>query len=99
MLVIGSQDAVWGFALAGVPGRIVTNGDELNQALDEALDRDRYGIVLVTEDVAHLARQRVDTLMVRSTAPLVFEIPGPPGPSPSRPTLSEVVRRTLGIRI
>jgi len=99
MLVIGSQDAVWGFALVGVRGQIVTTAQELNQALDAALADPHVGIVLVTEDVANLARQRVDTLRVRSSTPLVVEIPGPGGSRPDSPTLSEVIRRTIGIKI
>jgi V/A-type H+-transporting ATPase subunit F len=99
LMVIGNQDAVWGFALAGVRGRIVTTAEELNRALDAALADKEVGIVLVTEDAANLARQRVDTAMVRSTVPLVVEIPGPAGPRPDRPPLSEVIRRTIGVRI
>ncbi|HUV88286.1 MAG TPA: V-type ATP synthase subunit F [Anaerolineae bacterium] len=99
LMVIGNQDAVWGFALAGVRGRIVTTAEELNRALDAAMADKEVGIVLVTEDAANLARQRVDTAMVRSTVPLVVEIPGPAGPRPDRPPLSEVIRRTIGVRI
>lgn len=99
LLVIGSQDAVWGFALAGVSGQIVKTAEELNHALDAALEDEDIGIVLVTEDVANLARWRVDEAMIRSTIPLVVEIPGPEGPSPNRPPLSEVIRRTIGVRV
>jgi V/A-type H+-transporting ATPase subunit F len=99
LLVIGNQDAVWGFALAGVRGQIVTTAEELNHAIDAALANKEIGIVLVTEDVANLARQQVDTLMVRSTTPLVVEIPGPEGPRADRPPLSEVIRRTIGVKI
>lgn len=99
MLVIGSQDAVWGFALAGVRGQIVETRAELIEALDAAVSRQDLGIVLVSDDVAHLARERVDTLKVRSTVPLVIEIPGPAGPSPDRPPLSEMIRKTIGVRI
>ena len=97
--VIGNQDTVWGFALAGVRGQIVTTTDELTQALDTALADTEIGIVLVTEDVANLAREQVETLVTRSITPLVVEIPGPEGPSPDRPPLSEVIRRTIGVKI
>jgi V/A-type H+-transporting ATPase subunit F len=99
LLVIGNQDAVWGFALAGVRGQIVTTAEELNRALDAALHDEGIGIVLVTEDVADLARHRVDELMIRSTIPLVVEIPGPEGPNPDRASLSDVIRQTIGVRI
>ena len=99
LLVIGNQDAVRGFALAGVHGQIVTTAEELTQTLDAALADEEIGIVLVTEDVANLARQYVDTLMVHSTIPLVVEVPGPEGPLADRPPLSEVIQRTIGVKI
>jgi V/A-type H+-transporting ATPase subunit F len=99
MLVIGSEDAVWGFALAGVRGQVVESAEDLNSALDAALADQTVDIVLVTEDVANWARQRVDTLKIRSAQPLVIEIPGPAGPDPDQPTLSEIIRRTIGVKI
>jgi V/A-type H+-transporting ATPase subunit F len=99
MLVVGSEDAVWGFALAGVRGQVVKTEEELNQVLDAALADPTVDILLITEDVADWARQRVDTLEIRSTQPLVVEIPGPAGPDPDRPTLSEIIRRTIGVKI
>jgi vacuolar-type H+-ATPase subunit F/Vma7 len=99
MLVIGSQDAVWGFALAGAQGRVVTSAEDLHLALDEAMESGDYGVILITDDVADLARERVDRLVIRSTVPLVVEIPGPAGPRADRPPLSEVLRRTLGVKI
>ena len=36
VLVIGHPDAVLGFSLAGVGGRVASNADEVNQALDDA---------------------------------------------------------------
>ena len=99
LYVLGSQDAVWGFALTCVNGQVVSTAAELQQALNVVLDDKDVGIVLVTEDVADLARQRVDELVIRSRVPIVVEIPGPEGTSPERPSLSELIRRTIGIRV
>ena len=68
-----------GFSLVGVNGKTVTTAAETNQALDEALASGDAGIVLVTEDVARLIEMRMDQLKLRSTVPLVVEIPGPQG--------------------
>ena len=54
VLVIGHPDAVLGFSLAGVGGRVATTADEVNQALDDAQASKDVGIVLVTQDVAEL---------------------------------------------
>jgi vacuolar-type H+-ATPase subunit F/Vma7 len=43
--------------------------------------------------------QRIDYLAAHSTIPLVVEIPGPGGPREDRLSLSEVIRRTTGVRI
>lgn len=99
MLIIGSQDAVWGFALVGVRGEIVTTEEEVHQALDAAMVSQDLGIVLITDDVADLARDRVDTLKVRSMHPLLVEIPGPEGPRPDHPPINEIIRHTIGVKV
>jgi V/A-type H+-transporting ATPase subunit F len=99
MLVIGHNEAVLGFSLVGVHGQAVTTAEQAHQALDEALSASDVGIILVTEDVAELIQARMDQLKLRSTVPLVVEIPGPGGPRPDRPSLSEVIKRAVGVKI
>jgi V/A-type H+-transporting ATPase subunit F len=99
VLTVGHPDAVLGFSLAGVDGRIATTAEEVNSALDDALAAPDVGVVLVTEDVAQLIEGRMDHLRLRSTVPLVVEIPGPEGVRPGYPSLSEIVRRAIGVKI
>jgi len=98
VVVIGNQDAVLGFSLVGVHGKTVTTAVETNQALDEAIASVDTGIILVTEDVARLVETRMDQLKLRSTVPLVVEIPGPKGEGAVRPSLNEVVLRAIGVK-
>jgi len=99
IIVIGSQQAVLGFSLVGVQGQVATNANEVNRALDEALKAHDIGIVLVTENVARLIQTRMEQLKLHSTVPLIVEIPGPEGMPTDQPTLGEVVRRAIGIKI
>ncbi|MGB7876939.1 MAG: V-type ATP synthase subunit F [Anaerolineales bacterium] len=99
ILVIGNQEAVLGFSLVGVSGMAVLTASEADQALDEALSTDDTGIVLVTEDVAELIEARMEQLKLRSTVPLVVEIPGPEGVRPDRPSLNEMVLSAIGVRL
>ena len=99
VLVIGNPEAVRGFSLAGVQGYVAASAEALNQALDQALAAGDVGIILVTQDVSRLIEPRMDQLKLRSTVPLVVEIPGPEGVSPDTPTLSDVVLRAIGIKI
>ena len=99
ILVVGSQEAVLGFSLVGVHGTAVSTASEADQALDVALATPDTGIILVTEDVAEMIEARMEQLKLRSTVPLVVEIPGPEGIRPDRPTLNEMVLRAIGVRL
>ena len=99
VLVIGHPDAVLGFSLAGVSGRVANNADEANQALDEAQASKDVGIVLVTQDVAEMIRARMDYLKLRSTIPLVIEIPSPSGAPEGEASLGDIVLRAIGIKL
>jgi len=99
VFVIGNQEAVLGFSLVGVHGKTVKSAAEVNEALDEALSNADNGIVLITEDVAGMVQARMDQLKLRSTVPLVVEIPGPQGVATDQPSLNEVVMRAIGVRL
>jgi V/A-type H+-transporting ATPase subunit F len=99
VLVIGHPEAVLGFSLAGVHGRAVTTAEEADKALDEALASKENGIVLVTQDVAQMVQARVEHLKLRSTIPLVVEIPSPAGVPEDTPSLSDIVLKAIGIKL
>ena len=99
VLVIGHPEAVLGFSLAGVGGRVATTAEQVNQALDEAQASKDVGIVLVTQDVAELISARMEHLKLRSTVPLVVESPGQGGAPEGQASLGEIVLRAIGIRL
>lgn len=99
VLVIGHPEAVLGFSLAGVSGRVATNAAEVNQALDDVQASKDVGIVLVTQDVAQLIPTRMEHLKLRSTIPLVVEIPAQGGAPQGEESLGEIVLRAIGIKL
>jgi vacuolar-type H+-ATPase subunit F/Vma7 len=99
LFVVGHPEAVLGFSLAGVAGRAVSDAEGANAALDEALSRSDVGIVLVTQDVAAVIQGRMDGLKLRSTLPLIVELPSPDGSPKDQPELSEIVLRAIGIKL
>jgi len=99
VLVIGHPEAVLGFSLAGVGGRVATTAAEVNQALDEAQTSKDVGIVLVTQDVAELIPARMEHLKLRSTVPLIVEIPARGGAPEGQASLGEIVLRAIGIKL
>jgi vacuolar-type H+-ATPase subunit F/Vma7 len=99
ILVIGHPEAVQGFALVGVHGIVAASAEAVHDALDRALALGDVGIILITDDAAKLASQRVALLKRRSEIPILLEIPGPDGMDPDRASLSEVVQRAIGIHL
>ena len=99
VLVIGHPDAVLGFSLAGVQGEAVKTAEDATSALDRALSSKDIGIILVTREVARMVGQRVEDLKLRSTIPLVVEIPSPEGVPADEPSLGDVVLRAIGIKL
>jgi vacuolar-type H+-ATPase subunit F/Vma7 len=99
VLVIGHPEAVLGFSLAGVSGRVAGTVAEVNQALDEAQSSRDVGIVLVTQDVARLIPARMEYLKLRSTVPLIVEIPSHSTTSEEQVSLGDIVLRAIGIKL
>ena len=98
MYILGNQDAVLGFSLVGVDGRIVTDAEQTKEALDAALADRSIGLLLITSDVARFDRERVDALKVNSLTPLVVEVPGAEvEEQPS--SLKDLVQRAVGVNL
>ena len=99
IFVIGDRDTVLGFRLAGVRGGVVSEREDAGTVLDDALRDTSNGLVLVTESVADMIRERVDAHRFGAAMPLVLEIPGASGPSPNRIPIGDLVRKAVGVGV
>ncbi|MCC6797936.1 MAG: V-type ATP synthase subunit F [Candidatus Hydrogenedentes bacterium] len=99
IFVIGDNDTVLGFRLAGVRGSVVGEKDDAALALENALRDASNGLVLVTESIAHMVRERVDMHRASAGMPIVLEIPGASGPSASRVPIGDIVRKAVGVSV
>lgn len=97
--VIGDEDAVLGFGLAGVRGRLVRTSVEASDAFREALEDRENGIILITERIAELIRPQVDRYVFKEDFPLIVEIPDWEGKLSTRPPLRETVNAAIGIKL
>jgi len=97
--VIGDSDTVLGFRYAGIEGRVVADADEASVALREAVARSDIGIVIITEEIAESVRDEVTSIKVKVSRPLLVEVPGPGGPSPTRRTLLSIITEAVGVRV
>jgi len=97
--VIGNENAVLGFSLVGIDGRIVRNSAELENALNRCLADKTIALVLLTSDVIPFAQERVERLQVSSVSPLVVAIPGEHNGETTAGSLKDLVQRAVGIRL
>lgn len=96
--VIGSENCVLGFALAGLEGVTVRSAAEVDAALDRYMADPEVALVLISADVATWAREKVDALKVNSLRPLLVEVPGE-HTGTSYPPLREFVQRAVGVHL
>jgi vacuolar-type H+-ATPase subunit F/Vma7 len=99
--VVGDQETVTGFALAGVTyGHIHAAKWETLAKLSELLVSDEIGLVLIThrvaEELGHDFRRMVRE---KRLLPLVLRIPDKTGYVPKVDELREIIRRTVGAEI
>ena len=97
--IVGDEDAVMGFGIVGVVGRVATNAEEARHAF-EALRQDRdIGVVLITERLADMIRSLVDPHMMSASFPLIVEIPDRKGPIPGRAGIRAMANAAIGIKL
>ena len=97
--IIGDEDTVLGFELAGVSGTAVETASEADAAFSTALEDGGNGIIIITEDAASLIRERVDSLLFTASFPLIVEIPGSGGIRADRKDLRTLVNEAIGIKL
>ncbi|MFA6689400.1 MAG: V-type ATP synthase subunit F [Sphaerochaetaceae bacterium] len=96
--VIGDEDTVLGFNLVGVSGLSASNAEEANAAWNKALESNKTGIIVITDEVADLIRQTVDRYLFSESFPLVVEIPSPRGTGKGR-DLRALVNDAIGVSL
>jgi V/A-type H+/Na+-transporting ATPase subunit F len=79
LFVLGDEEAVLGFSLTGVRGRVAKTPEEVQDGLNQVLDDTSIGILLITADAANMIRSEVDRLKIAAELPLILEIPSSTG--------------------
>ena len=97
--IIGDEDAVMGFGLVGVMGRVATNAEEARQAFESLRKDQDIGIVLITERLADMIRPLVDSYLISASFPLIVEVSDRHGPVPGREGIKEMVNTAIGIKL
>lgn len=99
--VIGNQEMVLGFALAGVKRveRARTPG-EAEGALHRCLQDADIGVIFVSEQLAEGMRATITARERKGTMyPLIIEVPGKEGPIGREDPMRKIVRTAVGVDV
>lgn len=97
--IIGNEDTVLGFELAGVSGIAVETPEEADKALTEALSDKNNAVLIITKSSADMIREKVDKLLFSSSFPLIVEIPGSCDKNNNSKDLRTLVNEAIGIKL
>ena len=97
--VIGDEDTVLGFSLAGVKGQVVFSKEDTEESLESAINRKGIGIIIITERIADMVRDKIEEYTYKLSFPLIIEIPDRNGAIEGRASINEIIKSAVGISI
>jgi len=98
-LISDNIDTYTGMRLAGVDGVVVHEHDELKHALDEVLQDDSIGIVLLTEKFGREFPSVIDEFRLQRTMPLLVEIPDRHGTGRKKDFITSYITEAIGLKL
>lgn len=98
-LISDNIDTRMGMRLAGVEGTVAHTAEEVNAALDAAFADEQTAVVLMTEKLVELCRERVYKLKLNCRRPLIVEIPDRHGNSGVTEAISRYVSEAIGMKL
>lgn len=98
-LISDNIDTQMGMRLAGIEGVVAHTEQEVTAALDNAFSDESIAVVLMTEKLVTLCRDRVYSLKLNRSRPLIVEIPDRHGNSGISEAISRYVADAVGIKL
>ena len=98
-LISDNIDTQMGMRLAGVEGVVAHAPEEVEEALDKAMEMEDVGIVLMTELAVKQCREKVYDYKLNRKTPLIVEIPDRHATSEISETISKYLSEAVGIKL
>ncbi len=98
-LISDNNDTLMGMRLAGINGVVVHEKPEVIEVLDKAMNDSEVAVILMTEKLINLCRERVYELKLNCPKPLIVEISDRHGTSEVSKTISSYVNEAIGLKI
>lgn len=98
-LISDNVDTIVGMRLAGIDGVLVHGENEVQRALEEAVDLDDVAVILMTERLVSLCPELVYDLKLHRHRPLIVEIPDRHGNGRTKDSIMRYVREAIGVKV
>ena len=98
-LISDNVDTEVGMRLAGIPGVVVHEEQEIKAALNEAIKMEDVAVILITENLVRVCRDFIYDLKLKLKKPLIVEIPDRHGNGRAKDSITKYVRDAIGIKI
>ncbi|MBR1562790.1 MAG: V-type ATP synthase subunit F [Ruminococcus sp.] len=98
-LINDNIDTQMGMRLAGIEGVVVHTPEEVTAALDEAMQMEDVGVILMTDIAVKQCREKVYEYKLTVKQPLIVEIPDRHATSKISDTISRYLSEAIGIKL
>ena len=98
-LISDNIDTQMGMRMAGIEGVVAHSKDHVLEELAKAVEDEEVAVVLMTEKLVELCRDRVYDIKLNRRKPLIVEIPDRHGNSGVIDSISRYVEEAIGIKI
>lgn len=98
-LISDNIDTQMGMRLSGIEGVVVHTPEEISEALDNAMELEDVGVILMTEIAVKKCREKVYDYKLNRKQPLIVEIPDRHATSKISDTISRYLNEAVGIKV
>jgi len=98
-LVSDNSDTWVGMRLAGVDGVILHTSEEVEQKIKEIINSEEIGIVLITEKLRLMCNDYINNIMITKKKPLFLEIPDRHGFGRSKSSITDYIKKSIGLKL
>ena len=99
ILVIADSQTCIGYRLAGVKETHALDGKQAEKKLEELLEQENIGIIVVNEKTITQMDWRLKKKIDRIAKPVVIAVPGKEGPSEEAESLKKMISKALGFEL
>ncbi len=98
-LISDNRDTHVGMRLAGISGVIVHERDEIIKELNESLEDNEIGLIILTEKIYEKIKYRVIEIKTKKKYPLIVVIPDRHGFKREGDFITKYIKESVGLKI